>query len=72
MWGLVGDGVATLIASLMARHVIRHSDVEPQFAGGGRTSVIKPSIRERWDGRNELADLVQRISEDWCEVPCKG
>ena len=67
MWGLVGDGVATLIASLMARHVIRHSDVEPQFAGGWKKRVsIKPSIRERWDGRNELADLVQRISEDWC------
>ena len=68
MWGLVGDGVATLIASLMARHVIRHSDVEPQFAGGWKKRVsIKPSIRERWDGRNELADLVQRISENWCE-----
>ena len=67
-WGLVGDGVATLIASLMARHVIRHSDVEPRFAGGWKKRVsIKPSIRERWDGRNELADLVQRISENWCE-----
>lgn len=70
MWGLVGDGVASLIASLMARHVIRHSDVQPGFASGWKKRVsIKPSIRERWDGRNELADLVQRISEDWCEGP---
>ena len=68
MWGLVGDGAATLIASLMARHVIRHSDVGPRFAGGWKKRVsIKPSIRERWDGRNQLADHVQSISEDWCK-----
>ena len=26
---------------------------------------IKPSIRERWTGENQLADLVQQISEEW-------
>ena len=66
-WGMVGDGTATLIASLMARYIIHHSDAARGFAGGWKKRVsIKPSIRERWDGQNELADMVQEITESWC------
>ena len=69
-WGLVGDGTATLIAALMARYTILHSDVAPAFAGGWKKRVsIKPSIRERWTGENQLADLVQKISEEWSGTP---
>ena len=67
-WGMVGDGTATLLASLMARHVITHSDVKAGFASGWKKRVsIKPSVRERWTGRNDLADMVHSIAEEWCD-----
>ncbi len=67
-WGMVGDGIATLLASLMARHVITHSDVKTGFASGWKKRVsIKPSVRERWTGRNDLADMVHSIAEEWCD-----
>ena len=66
-WGMVGDGTATLIASLMARHVIEQCDVADGFASGWKKRVsIKPSLRERWNGRNELANMVQNTAEEWC------
>ena len=67
-WGMVGDGAATLIASLMARYIIQKSDVVSGFTSGWKKRVsIKPSVRERWTGQNELADMVQNIAESWCE-----
>ncbi len=67
IWGMVGDGAVTLIASLMARYIIHNSDVAAGFAGGWKKRVsIKPSARERWTGQNELADMVQNIAESWC------
>ncbi|MEE2759789.1 MAG: hypothetical protein VYA86_07420 [Candidatus Thermoplasmatota archaeon] len=69
-WGMVGDGTATLIASLMAKIVTNRSDVATGFSGGWKKRVsIKPSIRERWDGRNQLAEMVQRIVEEWGGSP---
>ena len=66
-WGLVGDGAATLLASLMARAVLSNDVGIRAFQGGWkkRTS-IQPSVRERWTGKNELSELIQTTAEQWC------
>ena len=66
-WALVGDGAATLLAYLLARSVLEKEGVAPAFEGGWKKrSSIKPSVRERWTGRNKLSELVQSTAEEWC------
>ena len=67
-WALVGDGTATLLASLLARAVLSKENTAPAFQGGWKKrSSIRPSIRERWTGDNELSALVQSVAEKWCD-----
>ena len=66
-WGLVGDGAATLLASLMARAVLSNDVGIRAFQGGWKKRIsIQPSVRERWTGKNELSDLIQTTAEQWC------
>ena len=66
-WGLVGDGAATLLASLMARAVLSNESAIRAFQGGWKKRIsIQPSARERWTGKNELSELVQTTAEQWC------
>lgn len=68
-WGLVGDGAATLLASLLARAVVADGRGIPAFQGGWKKRIsIQPSVRERWTGKNELAELVHTTAERWCGV----
>ena len=66
-WGLVGDGAATLLASLMARAVLINDESVPAFQGGWKKRIsIQPSVRERWTGKNEVSELIQSTAEQWC------
>ena len=69
-WALVGDGTATLLATLLARAALCQEGSEPAFQGGWKKrSSIRPSVRERWTGDNELSSLVQSVAEKWCGSP---
>ena len=66
-WGLVGDGAATLLAALFARAVISKESCHAAFQNGWKSRVsVRPSVRERWTGDNQLADDVQATAEAWC------
>ena len=66
MWALVGDGAATLLATLLARAALCKEGSPPAFEGGWKKrSSIQPSVRERWTGENELAELIQTTAEKW-------
>jgi phosphoglucosamine mutase len=70
MWALVGDGAATLLATLLARAALCKGNSLPAFqAGWKKRSSIQPSVRERWTGENQLAELIQATTEKWCESP---
>ena len=69
VWGLVGDGAATLLAALLARVSMGGRGVKPAFQSGWKKRIsIRPSVRERWTGQNELAELVQSTAEEWCGI----
>ena len=66
---LVGDGAATLLATLLARAALCENNSLPAFQGGWKKRIsIQPSVRERWTGDNELAILIQTSAEDWCNT----
>ena len=66
-WGLVGDGAATLLAALFSRTVLAKGGCLPAFQNGWKSRVsIRPSVRERWTGDNQIADDVQATAEAWC------
>ncbi|MEC9090445.1 MAG: hypothetical protein VYC11_03640, partial [Candidatus Thermoplasmatota archaeon] len=66
-WGLVGDGAATLLAALFSRAVLAKGGCLPAFQNGWKSRVsIRPSVRERWTGDNQIADDVQATAEAWC------
>mgnify|MGYP001182686724 CR=1 FL=1 len=66
-WGLVGDGAATLLASLLARFVLINDESIAAFQGGWKKRIsIQPSVRERWTGKNALSELIQSTAEQWC------
>tara|TARA_X000001036_G_scaffold187254_1_gene176544 strand:- start:654 stop:2318 length:1665 start_codon:yes stop_codon:yes gene_type:complete len=70
MWALVGDGAATLLATLLARAALCKEDSPPAFESGWKKrSSIQPSVRDRWTGANELAELIQSTAEKWCGFP---
>ena len=70
MWALVGDGAATLLATLLARAALCKEDSLPAFESGWKKrSSIQPSVRDRWTGANELAELIQSTAEKWCGFP---
>lgn len=69
-WTLVGDGAASLLATLLARHRLLAPDVPRAFEAGWKRRVsIDPSDRSRWTARNELADAVQTAAEAWAGDP---
>ena len=55
-WALVGDGIATLIATICAAGKLR--DYDSFDAGWKSRRSISPSIRSKWDGKNENAEAV--------------
>lgn len=68
-WALVGDGAAALIAYLLARSVLEKGGCSSAFqAGWKKRSSIYPSVRERWTGENELSELIQSTTEEWCQT----
>ena len=68
-WVLVGDGAATLIASLLARVVLNKNGAATPFQSGWKKRVsIQPSVRERWTGKGKLANLIRTTAEKWCGV----
>ncbi|MDP6011307.1 MAG: hypothetical protein QF707_05900 [Candidatus Poseidoniaceae archaeon] len=67
-WALVGDGIVTLIATLCAAGRMRNFD---SFDAGWKSrQSISPSIRSRWDGKNENAEAVITLVND--EFPDAG
>lgn len=63
-WRLVGDGVATLVASICALTTCSEKQGFP-FGWKSRQS-ISPSERSKWDGKNENAEAVIALLEgDW-------
>ena len=58
--GLVGDGVASMLAVLCAMSCTSRT---PKFSRGYKRRVsIAPSQRIRWDGRNQLSDKVENVA----------
>nr|AIF05366.1 phosphoglucosamine mutase (glmM) [uncultured marine group II/III euryarchaeote KM3_182_B06] len=67
-WYMVGDGAATLLVALCSRLVLRDRACPAKFNCGWKSRVsISPSIRERWDGKNALADSVHSEAVKWLE-----
>ncbi|MDP6906943.1 MAG: hypothetical protein QF440_05945 [Candidatus Thalassarchaeaceae archaeon] len=70
VWSLVGDGVGTMLAALLARGCLMQSVGPSAFQNGWKKRVsISPSERKKWDGENKLSDLAHSLSEEWCK--CK-
>lgn len=57
---LVGDGVASMMAVLCAMASKERS--LPFLKGYKRRVSISPSVRTRWTGKNELADVIEGIA----------
>ncbi len=63
-WSLVGDGLATFIAYLCAKENVYSAEnkMQLQFTKGWKTRVsVKESNRDLWDGKNQLANHVEKI-----------
>ena len=78
-WSLVGDGTMTLVAYLLA---LTKADTSRQMQRGWkRRQSVEDIDRSKWDGKNQLSDLVESMFfdslakshsiEDWgrCEIP---
>ena len=66
-WGLVGDGIATMLAVLCAMGFLNtYSDSPEKFVNGWkmRKSVDKTK-RSLWDGKNEYSTRVETLVNDW-------
>lgn len=69
-WTMVGDGAASLLASLLAFASLEGDVASAPFTAGWKRRVsISPSDRSRWTGRNDLAEAVQREAEHWAGGP---
>jgi len=65
-WYMVGDGAATLLVALCSRLVLRDRACPIEFSNGWKKRVsITPSVRERWDGKNQLAESVYSTTIHW-------
>jgi phosphoglucosamine mutase len=65
-WGLVGDGVMTLVYTILARCVLRSSGVNNGFKSGWKLrKSVKGVNRKLWDGKNELSIQIHKLAEDW-------
>ncbi len=65
-WYMVGDGAATLLVALCSRLVLRDRACPVEFNNGWKSRVsISPSVRERWDGKNALAESVHSAAVKW-------
>ena len=62
-WALVGDGIATLIATLFAS-ACQHR-ITPFSKGWKLRKSISPSDRSRWDGKNQHAKAVESMLWEW-------
>jgi phosphomannomutase len=70
LWGMVGDGAATLLLALLSRVKLRDGTGPKSFEQGWKKRIaIQPSNRSLWTGDNLLADLMQDTAESWCKSP---
>ena len=59
---LVGDGVASMLAVLCAMSCDNRDE---KFQHGFKNRIsISPSNRSRWNGKNSLADKVEKIANN--------
>jgi len=67
LWGLVGDGAATMVAYLLAKQLLDNIGSDSNFSPGWKNRIsIKPSNRSLWDGKNHLSEIVQKVAQEWC------
>ncbi len=65
-WSLVGDGVMTLVYTILARCVLKSSKNSNSFEPGWKLrKSVKGVDRSLWDGKNELSVETHKLAEDW-------
>ena len=65
-WSLVGDGVMTLVYTILARCVLKSLNVNNGFKSGWKLrKSVKEVDRKLWDGNNELSFQIQNLAEEW-------
>jgi hypothetical protein len=61
-WSLVGDGIASLLAVLAAQRRLSGLSKGGFERGWKRRVSVVGVERERWDGKNTIADMVEEIT----------
>ena len=65
-WGLVGDGVMTLVYTILARSVLKTLNETNGFTPGWKLrKSVKDVDRRLWNGKNELSFQIQNLAEEW-------
>ncbi|CAI8208716.1 MAG: Phosphoglucosamine mutase [Methanobacteriota archaeon] len=65
-WSLVGDGVMTLVYTILARCVLKSLNGNNGFKSGWKLrKSVKDVDRKLWDGKNELSFQIQNLAEEW-------
>jgi phosphomannomutase len=65
-WSLVGDGVMTLVYTILARCVLKSLNKNNGFQPGWKLrNSVKDVNRRLWDGKNELSFQIQNLAEEW-------
>ena len=65
-WSLVGDGVMTLVYTILARCVLKSLNENNGFKSGWKLrKSVKDVDRKLWDGENELSFQIQNLAEEW-------
>ncbi len=65
-WSLVGDGVMTLVYTILARCVLKSLEINNGFKPGWKLrKSVKGVDRSLWDGKNELSTKTHKLAEDW-------
>ncbi len=65
-WSLVGDGVMTLVYTILARCVLKSLNENNGFKSGWKLrKSVKDVDRKLWDGKNELSFQIQNLAEEW-------
>jgi len=72
-WSLVGDGVMTLVYTILARCVLKTSKNSNNFKSGWKLrKSVKGVDRSLWDGKNDLSLQTHKLAEDWFSTTSKS